>query len=128
MFYCSGAMEMPTISWQCHSTSVSHFSGDRKETGIMAKWEYRTLDWGEIRKIGSKITGQDFIDENVDAGLNAVGQEEWELVTVYVDGYTMHRSNKGEEMLSSSRYVKYTFKRPVKEQTYSDRTIVPSVR
>ncbi len=81
----------------------------------MARWEYRTLDWGEIRKIGSKITGQDFIDENVDAGLNAVGQEEWELVTVYVDGYALHRSNKGEELLSSSRYVKYTFKRPVKE-------------
>ncbi len=80
----------------------------------MARWEYRTLDWGEIRKIGSKITGQDFIDENVDAGLNAVGQEEWELVTVYVDGYALHRSNKGEEMLSSSRYVKYTFKRLVK--------------
>ena len=81
----------------------------------MAKWEYRTLDWGEIRKIGSKITGQDFIDENVDAGLNAVGQEGWDLVNVYVDGYTMHRNNKGEEMLSSSRYVKYTFKRPVTE-------------
>ena len=36
----------------------------------------------------------------------------WELVAVYVDGYAVHRSNKGEELLSSSRYVKYTFKRP----------------
>jgi hypothetical protein len=81
----------------------------------MTKWEYRTLDWGEIRKIGSKVTGQDFIDENVDAGLNSVGKEGWELVNVYVDGYTMHRTNKGEEMLSSSRYVKYTFKRLLTE-------------
>ncbi len=77
----------------------------------MAKWEYKTVDWGEIRKIGSKITGEDFIDANVDAGLNSLGQDEWELVAVYVDGYAVHRSNKGEELLSSSRYVKYTFKR-----------------
>ena len=34
------------------------------------RWEYRTVDWGEIRKIGSRITGEDFIDANVDAGLN----------------------------------------------------------
>jgi hypothetical protein len=39
------------------------------------KWEYRTVDWGEIRKIGSRITGEDFIDANVDAGLNSLGQE-----------------------------------------------------
>ena len=79
----------------------------------MNKWEYRTADWGEIRKIGSKVTGEDFIDANVDAGLNTLGKEGWELVSVYVDGYTVHRGgNKGEELLSSSRYVKYTFKRP----------------
>jgi hypothetical protein len=77
------------------------------------RWEYRTVDWGEIRKIGSRITGEDFIDANVDAGLNFLGEEGWELVTVYVDGYTTHRSSKGEELLASSRYVKYTFKRPV---------------
>jgi hypothetical protein len=80
------------------------------------KWEYRTVDWGEIRKIGSRITGEDFIDANVDAGLNSLGQEAWELVNVYVDGFAMHRSNKGEEMLASSRYVKYTFKRPIIEE------------
>ena len=62
----------------------------------MAKWEYRTVDWGEIRKIGSRITGEDFIDANVDAGLNSLGQEGWELVNVYVDGYAVHRSNKGD--------------------------------
>jgi hypothetical protein len=45
--------------------------------------------------------------------LNSLGQEGWELVNVYVDGFAMHRSNKGEEMLASSRYVKYTFKRPI---------------
>ncbi len=78
----------------------------------MAKWEYKTVDWGEIRKIGSKITKEDFIDANVDAGLNLLGQDGWELVAVYVDGYAEHRSNKGVEYLSSSRYVKYTFKRP----------------
>ena len=89
----------------------------------MSKWEYRTVDWGEIRKIGSRVTGEDFIDANVDAGLNSLGQDGWELVGVYVDGYAVHRSSKGEEvklallaieeLLSSSRYVKYTFKRPL---------------
>ena len=77
------------------------------------KWEYRTVDWGEIRKIGSRITGEDFIDANVDAGLNFLGEEGWELVTVYVDGYSSHQTSKGEELLASSRYVKYTFKRPL---------------
>ncbi|MEP7338589.1 MAG: hypothetical protein ABI977_12695 [Acidobacteriota bacterium] len=81
----------------------------------MMKWEYRTADWGEIRKIGARVTGEDFIDANVDAGLNSLGQEGWELVSVYVDGFAMHRTNKGEELLSSSRYVKYTFKRPATE-------------
>ena len=76
------------------------------------KWEYKTVDWGEIRKIGSRVTGEDFIEANVDAGLNSLGQDGWELVGVYVDGYAVHRTNKGEELLSSSRYVKYTFKRP----------------
>ena len=80
------------------------------------KGEYRTVDWGEVRKIGARITGEDFIDANVDAGLNSLGQEEWELVTVYVDGYAVHRTNKGEELLSSSRYVKYTFKRPASQK------------
>jgi hypothetical protein len=78
----------------------------------MMKWEYKTVDWGEIRKIGARVTGEDFIDANVDAGLNSLGQDGWELVGVYVDGYAVHRTNKGEELLSSSRYVKYTFKRP----------------
>ncbi len=77
------------------------------------KWEYRTVDWGEIRKIGASITGKDYIDENVDAGLNALGDDGWELVTVYVDGYSTHHGSKGEELLASSRYVKYTFKRPL---------------
>ena len=76
------------------------------------KWEYRTADWGEIRKIGSRVTGEDYIDANVDAGLNSLGQDGWELVAVYVDGFTSHNSTKGEELLASSRYVKYTFKRP----------------
>lgn len=77
------------------------------------RWEYRTADWGEIRKIGSRVTGEDYIDANVDAGLNALGQDGWELVSVYVDGFSSHNSSKGEELLASSRYVKYTFKRPV---------------
>lgn len=81
----------------------------------MNKWEYRTVDWGEIRKIGSRVTGADFIDANVDAGLNSLGKDVWELVSVYVDGYAVHRSSKGEELLSSSRYVKYTFKRSLNE-------------
>ncbi|MEP7271332.1 MAG: hypothetical protein ABI882_07490 [Acidobacteriota bacterium] len=81
--------------------------------GGMNKWEYLTVDWGEIRKIGSRVTGEDFIDANVDAGLNSLGREGWELASVYVDGYAVHRSNKGEELLSSSRYVKYTFKRKI---------------
>lgn len=81
----------------------------------MTKWQYRTVDWGEVRKIGAKVTGEDFIDANVDAGLNTIGSEGWELVGVYVDGYTEHRTNKGVELLSSSRYVKYTFKRPAEE-------------
>src|SRR5262245_54779056 len=38
------------------------------------KWEYKTVDWGEIRKIGSRVTGEDFIEANVDAGLNSLGQ------------------------------------------------------
>ncbi|MEO6725570.1 MAG: hypothetical protein ABIP14_09735 [Blastocatellia bacterium] len=82
----------------------------------MMEWEYRTADWGEIRKIGARVTGEDFIDANVDAGLNSIGEEGWELVSVYVDGFAMHRTNKGEELLSSSRYVKYTFKRPATEK------------
>lgn len=81
----------------------------------MTKWQYRTVDWGEVRKIGAKVTGEDFIDANVDAGLNTIGGEGWELVGVYVDGYTEHRTNKGVELLSSSRYVKYTFKRLAEE-------------
>ena len=81
----------------------------------MTKWQYRTVDWGEVRKIGAKVTGEDFIDANVDAGLNTIGGEGWELVGVYVDGYTELRTNKGVELLSSSRYVKYTFKRPAEE-------------
>jgi hypothetical protein len=88
---------------------------EERERGGMAKWEYRTVDWGEIRKIGARVTGEDFIDANVDAGLNSLGGEGWELVSVYVDGYAVHRSSKGEELLSSSRYVKYTFKRPGSE-------------
>ena len=82
----------------------------------MNKWQYRTADWGEVRKIGAKVTGEDFIDANVDAGLNTIGSEGWELVGVYVDGYTVHKTNKGEELLSSSRYVKYTFKRPAPQE------------
>lgn len=82
----------------------------------MTKWQYRTADWGEVRKIGAKVTGEDFIDANVDAGLNTIGGEGWELVCVYVDGYTVHKTNKGEELLSSSRYVKYTFKRPAPQE------------
>jgi hypothetical protein len=85
---------------------------ERKDKVIKMKWEYKTVDWGEIRKIGSRVTGEDFIEANVDAGLNSLGQDGWELVGVYVDGYAVHRTNKGEELLSSSRYVKYTFKRP----------------
>src|SRR5262245_47223022 len=81
------------------------------------KWEYKTVDWGEIRKIGSRVTGEDFIEANVDAGLNSLGQDGWELVGVYVDGYAVHRTNKGEELLSSSRYGKYTFKRPHRESS-----------
>ena len=76
------------------------------------KWEYRTVDWGEIRKLGARVTGEDYIDANVDAGLNSLGEMGWDLVCVYVDGYSLHKTNKGEELLSSSRYVKYTFKRP----------------
>ena len=71
---------------------------------------------GEIRKIGSRVTGEDFIDANVDAGLNSLGKDGWELVGVYVDGYAVHRSSKGEELLSSSRYVKYTFKHSLNEE------------
>ena len=48
----------------------------------MMKWEYKTVDWGEIRKIGSRVTGEDFIDANVDAGLNSLGQDGWDLVGV----------------------------------------------
>lgn len=94
--------------WFDRHTSDGCHSGE-----MTMKWEYRTVDWGEIRKIGSRITGEDFIDANVDAGLNFLGEEGWELVTVYVDGYSSHRGTKGEELLASSRYVKYTFKRPV---------------
>ena len=83
----------------------------------MTRWQYRTVDWGEVRKIGAKVTGEDFIDANVDAGLNTIGGEGWELVSVYVDGYTEHRTSKGVELLSSSRYVKYTFKRLAPEQS-----------
>lgn len=83
----------------------------------MTKWQYRTVDWGEVRKIGAKVTGEDFIDANVDAGLNTIGSEGWELVGVYVDGYTEHRTSKGVELLSSSRYVKYTFKRQAQDQS-----------
>jgi hypothetical protein len=104
-----------------HRLSLKKYEGEANLTSTekgrrkTMKWEYRTVDWGEIRKIGSRITGEDFIDANVDAGLNALGQEGWELVSVYVDGFAMHRSNKGEELLASSRYVKYTFKRPLGE-------------
>lgn len=76
------------------------------------KWEYKTADWGEIRKLGARITGENYIDANVDAGLNWMGQNGWELVNVYVDGFALHQTNKGEELLASGRYVKYTFKRP----------------
>jgi hypothetical protein len=85
----------------------------QQERGFAMKWEYKTMDWGEIRKLGSRITGEDFVDANVDAGLNSLGQDGWDLIGVYVDGFAMHRTNKGEELLSSSRYVKYTFKRPI---------------
>ncbi len=79
----------------------------------MTKWQYRTLDWGEVRKVGSIVTGKDFIDENVDAGLNQLGSEGWELVNVYVDGFVVHRSEKSIDIVSLSRYVKFTFKRPI---------------
>ncbi len=79
----------------------------------MAKWQYKTLDWGELRKLGAIVTGKDFIDENVDAGLNKLGDEGWELVNIYVDGYVVHRSQKSIDIVSVSRYVKYTFKRPL---------------
>jgi hypothetical protein len=78
------------------------------------RWEYQTLDWGEIRRLGSHVTGEDYIEANVDAGLCALGEQGWELVNIYVDGFAMHRTSKGEEFLASSRYVKYTFKRPMK--------------
>lgn len=78
----------------------------------MTKWQYRTLDWGEVRKVGSIVTGKDFVDENVDAGLNQLGSEGWELVNVYVDGFVVHRSEKSIDIVSLSRYVKFTFKRP----------------
>ena len=81
----------------------------------MRKWQYRTLDWGEVRKVGSIVTGKDFIDENVDAGLNQLGSEGWELVNVYVDGFVVHRSEKSIDIVSLSRYVKFTFKRPVED-------------
>ncbi|MCS6805561.1 MAG: hypothetical protein RMM98_15705 [Acidobacteriota bacterium] len=81
----------------------------------MVKWQYKTLDWGELRKLGAIVTGKDFIDENVDAGLNKLGEEGWELVNVYVDGYVVHRSQKSIDVVSISRYVKYTFKRPVQD-------------
>lgn len=79
----------------------------------MVKWQYRSIDWGEIRKIGSRITGEDYIEANLDAGLNSIGMEGWELVGVYVDGYSVRRGDHNEELLSSSRYVKFTFKRPI---------------
>lgn len=81
----------------------------------MVKWQYKTLDWGELRKLGAIVTGKDFIDENVDAGLNKLGEEGWELVNVYVDGYVVHRSQKSIDVVSISRYVKYTFKRPMQD-------------
>ncbi|MBI4468635.1 MAG: hypothetical protein HY650_04855 [Acidobacteria bacterium] len=81
----------------------------------MTKWQYRTLDWGEVRKVGSIVTGKDFIDENVDAGLNQLGSEGWELINVYVDGFVVHRSEKSIDIVSLSRYVKFTFKRPIQE-------------
>lgn len=81
----------------------------------MVKWQYKTLDWGELRKLGAIVTGKDFIDENVDAGLNKLGEEGWELVNVYVDGYVVHRSQKSIDVVSISRYVKYTFKRPLQD-------------
>jgi len=77
------------------------------------KWQYKTLDWGELRKLGAIVTGKDFVDENVDAGLNKLGEEGWELVGVYVDGFVVHRSQKSIDIVSISRYVKFTFKRPV---------------
>ncbi|MGH9844261.1 MAG: hypothetical protein ACREEM_36525 [Blastocatellia bacterium] len=77
------------------------------------RWEYMTVDWGDLRKLGARITGEDFIDANVDAGLNSLGQDGWDLVCIYVDGFALHRSNKGEELRASGRYVKYTFKRPL---------------
>ena len=57
----------------------------------MNKWEYRTVDWGEIRKIGSRITGEDFIDANVDAGLNSLGQDGWEMVNANENLYIFKR-------------------------------------
>lgn len=78
----------------------------------MVKWQYKTLDWGEVRKLGAIVTGKDFVDENVDAGLNKLGDEGWELVSVYVDGYVVHRAQKSIDIVSISRYVKFTFKRP----------------
>jgi hypothetical protein len=81
----------------------------------MVKWQYKTMDWGEVRKLGAIVTGKDFIDENVDAGLNKLGAEGWELVSIYVDGYVVHRSQKSIDIVSISRYVKFTFKRPVEE-------------
>lgn len=78
----------------------------------MTKWQYRTLDWGDVRKVGSIVTGKDFVDENVDAGLNQLGSEGWELVNVYVDGFVVHRTEKSIDIVSLSRYVKFTFKRP----------------
>ncbi|MBI3950278.1 MAG: hypothetical protein HY314_07475 [Acidobacteria bacterium] len=81
----------------------------------MVKWQYKTLDWGEVRKLGAIVTGKDFIDENVDAGLNKLGDEGWELINVYVDGYVVHRSQKTIDIVSISRYVKFTFKRPIEK-------------
>ena len=81
----------------------------------MVKWQYKTLDWGEIRKLGAIVTGKDFIDENVDAGLNKLGTEGWELVGVYVDGFVVHQTEKNIDIVSISRYVKFTFKRPLSE-------------
>ena len=81
----------------------------------MMKWQYKTLDWGELRKVGAIVTGKDFIDENVDAGLNQLGGEGWELVNVYVDGFVVHRTEKSIDIVSLSRYVKFTFKRPIEK-------------
>jgi hypothetical protein len=102
------------VRWKFGAFGLERMHNEKQqERGFVMKWEYKTMDWGEIRKLGSRITGEDFVDANVDAGLNSLGQDGWDLIGVYVDGFAMHRTNKGEELLSSSRYVKYTFKRPI---------------